>query len=132
MNKSYFMSKSIMVHKSLEWNLTEEKMLQLIHLNLIEILKENGFMMEMNHLISTLNERTKNHIIHKNKKYSVSKYIKINYGGILKFIDTYTIYGISEERRRRYIHLLDATISDPFQIGKRITSDNEWEQIEIY
>ena len=105
-----------MVRNSFQWNISEEKMLQIIHLNLIEILKEKGSMMEMNDLISTLNERTKYHKIHQNKKYNViSKYIKINYGGVLKFIDTYTIYGISDKRRRRYIHLLDKSFcSSPF------------------
>ena len=118
-----------MVRNSLKWNLSEEKILQIIHFNIIEILKgHSDTMIDVKDLITLLNEKTSNHIIHHTKKYNIiSKYIKINYGGVLKFIDTYNIYGLSEKKSRKYVHLLDKTVLESCHgIGKRITSDNEW------
>lgn len=108
----------------LKWNFSEEIMLQMIHSNIIDILRENAeSKVEMKELITLLNKKTSIHTIHYIKKYNlISKYIKINYGGVLKFIDTYNIYGLSGKKGRNYVHLLNGTN----EIGKRITSDNEW------
>jgi len=110
-----------------QWNILENEMLDIIHKNIVIILKESpNKKIPLNNLIINLNKKTNHLKIHNNKKYnSSSKYIKYQYNGITKFLDDYNIYGISNHRNTVYVHLID--LNNPeINIHKRITSENDW------
>ena len=56
----------------------------------------------------------------------MSKFIKSNYKGVIPFLDSYTIYGISDTKKNITIHLLESELKDYGSPLKRITSENEW------
>ena len=116
-----------------QWKITKSNGLNLIHQTIISVLCEsNDHLMELNELITKMNHLTKMNHIHHQKKYNhLSKYIKSEYGGIIKFLDHYSIYGISHHDHKTFVHLLnDNTINDYSLIPKRITADEEWILIE--
>jgi hypothetical protein len=111
------------------WNLTPRKCFEIIHLTLIDILegKENKTM-PLNDLIRTLNSRTKVYKLHDQKKYnSFSKYLKVEYGGFLNFIDSYNFYDIIYNDKdisiKLYKNLVDL---NDIQYSGRLTKDSEW------
>ena len=119
-----------MVHSSIHWNISSEKGFHLIHNSMIEILNEQPKkMMKLNEFVYLLNSRTKHHKIHNNKRHNcITKYIRSNYGGIQKFIDDYSIYGISNKGGETYVHLLEKEMKDfdINEIHRRITKDCDW------
>ena len=56
------------------------------------------------------------------------KYIRSNYGGIQKFLDDYSIYGISNRGGETYVHLLVQEVKDfdIHDIHRRITKESDW------
>ena len=112
-----------MVH---QWNITKTDGLELIHKTIRESLIESNNILDLNELVSKINHKTKMKNIHKIKKYNLlSKYIKSEYGGMIKFLDNYSIYGISHQNNKIFVHLLtDSTIY------KQIIKDEEWIMIE--
>ena len=90
-----------MVRNSFHWNITKEKGYELIHTTIVEILREQPKKcIPLNQLVSLINERTKYLKIHSSRKYNtLSKYIKINYKGIIQFLDDYTMYGIDRNNK---------------------------------
>ena len=115
-----------MVH---QWNITKSDGLKLIHQTIISVLKEsNDNRSDLNELVSKINYRTKmNHIHHKKKYNHLSKYIKSEYGGIINFLDNYSIYGISCNNRKTIVHLLNETdINDYSLIPRKIINDDDW------
>ena len=115
-----------MVH---QWNITKPNGLILIHKTIISVLREsNEHKSDLNELINKINHLTKMNHIHHQKKYNkLSKYIKSEYGGIIKFLDNYSIYGISYKNQRPIIHLLnDNDIKDYSLISHKIINDEDW------
>lgn len=115
-----------MVH---QWNITKSDGLNLIHQTIISVLRDsNDNKSDINVLITKINDRTKMNHIHHQKKYNhLSKYIKSEYGGIIKFLDNYSIYGISYQNQRPIIHLLnDNDIKDYSLISHKIINDEDW------
>ena len=108
-----------MVH---QWNITKSDGLELIHNTIRESLIESNNILDLNELVSKINHKTKMKNIHKIKKYNLlSKYIKSEHGGMIKFLDNYSIYGISHQSNKIFIHLLtDSTIY------KQIIKDEDW------
>ena len=120
-----------MVHGSIQWNISNERGLHMIHQGLIQILRaQPKKFLPLNELVFMLNRRTRYHKIHNHKKHNcLSKYIKIKYGGIIKFLDDYCLYGIRIKNNTEYVYLMDdETLSEQTLINstKRITADNEW------
>jgi hypothetical protein len=113
-----------MVH---QWKITKSDGLNLIHKTIISVLRDsNDNKLDLNELITTINHRTKMNHIHHQKKYNkLSKYIKCEYGGMIKFLDNYSIYGISYQNHRPMIHLLNDIIDNTF-IPLKIISDDDW------
>ena len=105
-----------------QWNIKIDEGIRLAHLNIKNILKENKEPILLSKLVTSLNNKTKNIKFHKNKKMNhFSKYMKHNYGGILKFLDDYNIYGIIDCKSDKKILLL----SENEEIIS-YASDNEW------
>ena len=115
-----------MGHNSIRWNISPEEVLELTHNLLIHILQEKNNILTLNELVYLLNCRSKYHKIHRNKKHNcLTKYIRINFGGIKKFIDDYTIYGISNKNNIMYVHLIESELKN-FIYKDRITTENDW------
>lgn len=113
-----------MVQK-LKWNIQSEKMIEIIHFNINNILKENSERkMRLSDLIIELNDRTKTHNVHNIKKYNyVSKYLKYELKGIKNYLDNCIDYGVSIHKSDIIIHLLN---DDNNFTNKRITKDSDW------
>ena len=113
-----------MVQK-LKWNIQSEKMIEIIHLNINNILKETPERkIKLCDLIVDLNDRTKRYDIHNIKKYnSVSKYLKYELKGIKNYLDNCIDYGVSIHKSYIIIHLLND--NNNFT-NKRITQECDW------
>jgi hypothetical protein len=60
-----------------------------------------------------------------------SKYLKIEYGGVLKFLENFNFYGITRNEKDIYVKLYKNLVNlDNIKEGKRITKDSEWIIIE--
>ncbi len=119
-----------MVRNSFHWNITKEKGFEIIHMNIIEILREQPKKsIPLDQLVTLLNERTKYLKIHSSRKYNtLSKYIKMNYNGIVHFLDDYTMYGIDRNNKQLVVHLFENELEDfnLHNLSLRITKDSEW------
>jgi len=116
-----------MIH---DWNISEKKCYEIIHLNLIDILDERkDKTLPINKLIELLNARTKIYKLNNNKKYNTfSKYLKLEHNGILNFIDKYNFYGIIKTDRHIFIRLYKnlVNLNELVLNQERITRDSEW------
>ena len=136
-----------MSHKPIKWKLSEEKIFEIIHLTLIDILKEKeDKTCHLKQLEKLLNGRNKTHRINDNRKYnSFSKYLEIEHQGILNFIGDCDSYGVIKTDKRVSVKLYEKSIDpvDPVNSDdtddpdildnpvdsnyeKRITKDSEW------
>ena len=119
-----------MVQNNIEWNLTSDKCLEIIHLTLIDILTESKeYIKNIDDLIRMLNSRTKVYKLHNSRKYnSFSKYLKLEHDGFLNFIESYNFYGVVKTGKnisiKLYKNLVD--LDDLRYNGKRYTKDSEW------
>jgi hypothetical protein len=122
-----------MVHSSVEWNLSDDKCFEIVHLTVIDILSEkNGNILSLNNLVENLNSRTKIYKLHNSKRLNMfSKYLKIEYGGVIKFLETFNFYSIIRNEKDIYIKLYKNLVNlDNIKEGKRITKDSDWIIIE--
>ncbi len=116
------------------WNLSLEKCFEIIQYTLIDILSESKTKsLNIDKLVELLNQRTKIYKLHNSRKYnSFSKYLKIEYNGILNFIENYNFYGVVKIKNeiiiKLYSNLVD--LNDLKYTGKRITKDSEWIMID--
>ena len=119
-----------MVRNSIQWNLSDEKCFEIIHLNLIDILSESkNKTLSLNKLVELLNYRTRIYNISNHKKYNTfSKYLKLRHHGILNFIENYNFYGIIKLNKNIYVQLYKnlVNLSDIKYQVRRITKDSEW------
>ena len=122
-----------MVQSSVEWNLSDDKCFEIVHLTIIDILSEkHGNIISLNNLVENLNSRTKIYKLHNSKRLNMfSKYLKIEYGGVLKFLENFNFYGITRNEKDIYVKLYKNLVNlDNIREGKRITKDSEWIIIE--
>ena len=118
-----------MSQNSITWNYSEEKMFEIIHLAMIDILKEmKDKTCHLKHLVSLLNSKSKVNRINNDRKYNLfSKYLKIEHNGILNFIEDYNFYEIIRKEQKIFVKLHEELINkDDLNWGKRITKDSEW------
>ena len=119
-----------MVRNSIQWNLSDEKCFEIIHLTLIDILSENkNKTLSLNKLVESMNYRTRIYNLSNHKKYnSFSKYLKLKHHGILHFIENYNFYGIIKTNKNIYVKLYKnlVNLSDIKYEANRITKDSEW------
>jgi hypothetical protein len=118
-----------MSQNSIKWNLSEEKIFEIIHLTLIDILKaKKDKTCHLKQLVSLLNSRSKVNRINDDRKYNLfSKYLKIEHNGFLNFIEDYNLYEIIRKEQKIFIKLHEELINkDDLNWGKRITKDSEW------
>ena len=114
------------------WNLSSEKCFEIIQYTLIDI-ENKTKSLNIDKLVELLNLRTKIYKLHNSKKYnSFSKYLKIEYNGILNFIENYNFYSVVKTENeiiiKLYSNLVD--LNDLKYTGKRLTKDSEWIMID--
>ena len=117
----------------LKWNVSDAKGLDIIHRTLIDILKvQPKRYMALNDLVFMLNSRTRHHNIHSQKKHNcLTKYIKVKHGGIMKFLDSYALYGIRIKHNVDYVYLMVhegpiATEELLKEVKPWLTRDRDW------
>jgi len=118
-----------MSQNSIKWNLSDEKIFEIIHLTLIDILKEKeDKTCHLKKLVSLLNSKSRVNRINDDRKYNLfSKYLKIEHNGILNFIEDYNFYEIIRKEEKVFVKLHEELINnDDLNWGKRITKDSEW------
>lgn len=72
-----------------KWNIDLEKGTQIAKETIIEIIKENNYLIDFNKLIILLNHRTKYlNLKNNNIKRTITNFLKYNYKGTLHFIET--------------------------------------------
>ena len=72
-----------------KWNIDLEKGTQIAKETIIEIIKENNYLIDFNKLIILLNQRTKYlNLKNNNIKRTITNFLKYNYKGTLHFIET--------------------------------------------
>ena len=103
-----------MVHKNYKWNISKEKGINLIFNTIKTILEEkNEKSIELDELIFLVNNRTKHiNFTNNNKKKNINNFIKIVFGSIINFIDTYDDFMISKNNNSTFIHLNNLEIND--------------------
>lgn len=103
-----------MVHKNYKWNISKEKGQKLIFKNIELILKEkHQEIMEINELLTILNMRTRNiDILNNNKKKNIINYIKVVFGGIVNFIDSYEEFLYFKKEKKEFVKLNKLELSE--------------------
>lgn len=118
-----------MVQSSVKWNFPHDKCFEIIHLTIIDILSEkNGKILSLNTLIENLNSRTKIYKLHNSNRLNMfSKYLKIEYGGVINFLESFNFYSVVKTEKDIYIKLYKNLVNlDDIKEGKRITKDSDW------
>lgn len=118
-----------MVLNSVEWNFPDDKCFEIIHLTIIDILSEkHGKILSLNTLIENLNSRTKIYKLHNLKRLNMfSKYLKIEYGGVINFLESFNFYSVVKTEKDIYVKLYKNLVNlDDIKEGKRITKDSDW------
>ena len=118
-----------MSQNPIKWNYSEEKIFEIIHLTLIDILKgKEDNTCYLKKLVPLLNLQSKVNRINDDRKYNLfSKYLKIEHNGILNFIEDYNFYEIIRKEQKIFVKLHEELINkDDLNWGKRITKDSEW------
>ena len=86
---------SKMVHKNNKWNISDKRGEEISHKYIIDILKDSkNNTIPLSELVSLLNHKTKHiKITNHNKNKPLSLYLQCKYGGIINFLDKFTVYG---------------------------------------
>ncbi len=118
-----------MVQNSVKWNFSDDKCFEIIHLTIIDILSEkHEKILSLNKLIENLNSRTKIYKLHNSKRLNMfSKYLKIEYGGVINFLESFNFYSVVKNEQDIYVKLYKNLVNlDDIKAGKRITKDSDW------
>ena len=116
-----------------KWNYPIEKGKELIHQNMIFLLKEKESDLEIHELIHLMNLRTKkcNFKLY-GKKKDISSYIEYYYRNIVNFADSYEIYSVVYKNKKVYIKLSEQTDFNEKNIKKRELSECwDWDFIDV-
>ena len=128
-----------MVHKNDKWNISDKRGEEIAHKYIIDILKDSkNNTIPLSELVSLLNHQTK-HIkfTNHNKKKPISLYLQCKYGGIINFLDKYTIYGqikqsqikqsLKQQKDTMYVKLMDSEITYNKSIDQNILHEyKDW------
>ena len=118
-----------MVSGSVKWNFSEDKCFEIIHLTIIDILSEkHEKILSLNKLIENLNSRTKIYKLHNSNRLNMfSKYLKIEYNGVINFLESFNFYSVVKTENDIYVKLYKNLVNlDDIKASKRITKDSDW------
>ena len=89
-----------------KWNYPLEKGINIIHDNLIMLLKENESIMEVPHIINLLNRRTKKANFKKyGRRKDIMTYVNEYFTSIISFAESYDIYYVIYKDKKVFIKL---------------------------
>ena len=89
-----------------KWNYPLEKGINIIHDNLIMLLKENESIMEVPHIINLLNRRTKKANFKKyGRRKDIMTYVNEYFTSIFSFAESYDIYYVIYKDKKVFIKL---------------------------
>tara|TARA_B110000046_G_scaffold73125_1_gene80930 strand:+ start:476 stop:847 length:372 start_codon:yes stop_codon:yes gene_type:complete len=112
-----------------KWNFSDDKCFEIIHLTIIDILSEkHGKILPLNKLIENLNSRTKIYKLHNSNRLNMfSKYLKIEYNGVINFLESFNFYSVVKTENDIYVKLYKNLVNlDDIKASKRITKDSDW------
>jgi len=118
-----------MVQNSVKWNFSDDKCFEIIHLTIIDILSEkHEKILSLNKLIENLNSRTKIYKLHNSNRLNMfSKYLKIEYNGVINFLESFNFYSVVKTENDIYVKLYKNLVNlDDIKASKRITKDSDW------
>ena len=103
-----------MVHKNYKWNVSEEEGRDIVYNNVEALLNErSNKTIEIEELVFLLNNRTKNmDIRNNNKKKNLSNFIKVICGGMINFIDDYSIFILDINEKNTFVKLNQIETND--------------------
>jgi len=103
-----------MVHKNYKWNISEEEGREIVYNNIEILLNErSNKTIEIEELISLLNNRTKYiDIRNNNKKKNLSNFIKVICGGMINFLDDYSIFMLDINEKHTFVKLNQIETND--------------------
>ena len=103
-----------MVHKNYKWNISEEKGRDIVYNNVETLLNErSNKTIEIEELVFLLNNRTKNiDIRNNNKKKNLSNFIKVICGGMINFLDDYSIFMLDINEKHTFVKLNQIETND--------------------
>lgn len=103
-----------MVHKNYKWNISEEEGRDIVYNNIETLLNErSNKTIEIEELIFLLNNRTKNiDIRNNNKKKNLSNFIKVICGGMINFLDDYSIFMLNINEKKTFVKLNQIETND--------------------
>lgn len=103
-----------MVHKNYKWNISEEEGRDIVYNNIETLLNErSNKTIEIEELIFLLNNRTKNiDIRNNNKKKNLSNFIKVICGGMVNFLDDYSMFMLDINEKHTYVKLNQIETND--------------------
>tara|TARA_B100000035_G_C20800799_1_gene465399 strand:- start:81 stop:488 length:408 start_codon:yes stop_codon:yes gene_type:complete len=121
------------LNKSDKWNYPLEKAIEIIHENLINILRENESMMEVPQIIHLLNRRGKKDNFKKyGKRKDVIVYINEYFSSLITFADSYEIYCVIYKDKKAYIKLNEEIDFNGKNIKKKeIVESWSWDFIDV-
>jgi hypothetical protein len=114
-----------MVHKNSKWNISQKKGEDISHKYIIEILEDSkNNMISLSELTIILNQRTKHiKINHRNKKKTITLYLKCIYGSIINFLTNFNFYKVIKNNESIYIELIGDKLIDRHNIKNLY---NDW------
>ena len=103
-----------MVHKNYKWNISEEEGRDIVYNNIETLLNErSNKTIEIEELIFLLNNRTKNiDIRNNNKKKNLSNFIKVICGGMVNFLDDYSMFMLDINEKHTFVKLNQIETND--------------------
>jgi len=114
------------------WNLSNERILQIIHELLQEsLMSQPQRYLPLPQLVSTINISGRKYNIHsQKKKNSLSRYVNIHYGSFSGFLDNFPCYEIQTRdnekgKGKTYVYFREE-FTQPHDLLMRYTKDVEW------
>jgi hypothetical protein len=103
-----------MIHKNYKWNISEEEGRDIVYNNIEILLNErSNKTIEIEELIFLLNNRTKNiDIRNNNKKKNLSNFIKVICGGMINFLDDYSMFMLDINEKHTFVKLNQIETND--------------------
>lgn len=102
-----------MVHKNNKWNMSKKRGEEILHRNIIKIIKNSTDKVSLNDLIILLNQNTKDiKFISNKQRKPISCYIRGTYGNLMAFINLFSMYGVIYHNNISYIVLMNHNVTE--------------------
>ena len=116
-----------------KWNYPLERGINIIHDNLIMLLKENESIMDVSQIINLLNRRTKKANFKKyGRRKDIMTFVNEYFTSIISFAESYDIYYVIYKDKKAFIKLNEEIeIGDTQNIKRRELEAWSWDFIDV-